>query len=321
MENFFNYNKLLQLIWKWKLHLLVIGIAAIVLSVVFSSRFFITPLYKSTGIVYPANVKPYSDESETEQLLQLMSSRDIRDSIVQKYKLGAHYGLNPQDPHYNSILIYLYNNRVNIKKTEFESVVIEVTDADPRQAADMVNDIIRLYDIKLRDLQKSKFKEVLVSCKHWVDIKKLQLDSLQHEIDLAAQGNPIPTEGPAKLTVNQQKKFFEPPRGEFMSGAKMNKGYSGSNGKLVMLLDLAQTEALAYSEFKLRYDQAILDYNREYTYTNVVSRPYPADKKAYPVVWLIVLMSTCASLFLAIFTISLIENKKSSKANSTQAVS
>lgn len=317
MDNFFNYHNLLRLIWKWKLHLLVIAILAVVLSGVFSSRFFITPLYKSTGIVYPANVKPYSEESETEQLLQLMNSRDIRDSIISKYMLGAHYGLNPKDRHYNSILIYLYNDRITIKKTEFESVIIEVTDADARQAANMVNDIIRIYDIKVRELQKSKFKEVLISCSHWVEIKKQQLDSLQLEIDAAAQGSSIPTEGPGKLTSYQQKKFFQPEKDEFVKGAKMNKGYTGSNGRLIMLLDLAQTEALAYSEFKLKYDQAVLDYNREYTYTNVVSRPYPADKKSYPVVWLIVLMSTFTSLFLAIFTIGLIENKNSRNANST----
>ena len=34
---------------------------------------FITPLYKSEAVAYPANVTPYSDESETEQMLQIIS--------------------------------------------------------------------------------------------------------------------------------------------------------------------------------------------------------------------------------------------------------
>ncbi|MEI6576861.1 MAG: hypothetical protein WCO63_11860 [Bacteroidota bacterium] len=311
MENFFNYNNLLQIIWKWKKHLLVIAFLAALLSVFFSSKLFITPMFKSTGVVYPANVKPYSDESETEQLLQLINSREIRDSLINKFKLGEHYRLSPQDPHYYSILVYLYNSRVEVKKTEFESVVIEVSDSDPKQAADMVNEIIRMYDKKVRELQKDKFREVLNSCKIWVDLKHKELDSIQREIDIVSGGKIAAADiGPEKLNVNQQQKFFTPEKDEFLKGAKTVKGHSGSNGRLVMLLDLAQTEALAYSEFKLKYDQAILDYNREYTYTNVVSRPFPADKKSSPVTWLIVVMSVFSALFLSIFIISLIESKK-----------
>jgi len=95
-----------------------------------------------------------------------------------------------------------------------------------------------------------------------------------------------------------------------VKAAGMRKGHQGTNGRLVMLLNLAQTEALAYSEFKLKYDQALLDYNREYTYTNIVSRPFPADKKSSPVTWLIVLMSTFAALMAAVFVVAVIENRK-----------
>jgi capsular polysaccharide biosynthesis protein len=313
MENFFNYHKLLQLIWKWKMQLIIVAIAAAVLSVFFSSKLFITPLFKSTGIVYPANVKPYSDESETEQLLQLINSRDIRDSIIKKYSLGSHYKLDPNDKYYQSTLLYLYGQRVNIKKTEFESVVIEVADSDPKQASDMVNDIIALYDGKVRELQKSKFREVVTSCKIWVDLKQKQLDSLQREIDAVSLGKAgIEELSPEKMPLTQQKEFMGPEKDKLVRSAATRKGHSGSNGRLVMLLNLAQTEALAYSEFKLKYDQALLDYNREYTYTNVVSRPFPADKKSSPVTWLIVVLSTITALMAAIFVIAVIENRKQS---------
>jgi capsular polysaccharide biosynthesis protein len=313
MENFFNYHKLLQLIWKWKMQLIIVAIAAAVLSVFFSSKLFITPLFKSTGIVYPANVKPYSDESETEQLLQLINSRDIRDSIIKKYSLGSHYKLDPNDKYYQSTLLYLYGQRVNIKKTEFESVVIEVADSDPKQASDMVNDIIALYDGKVRELQKSKFREVVTSCKIWVDLKQKQLDSLQREIDAVSLGKAgIEELSPEKMPLTQQKEFMGPEKDKLVRSAATRKGHSGSNGRLVMLLNLAQTEALAYSEFKLKYDQALLDYNREYTYTNVVSRPVPADKKSSPVTWLIVVLSTITALMAATFVIAVIENRKQS---------
>ena len=84
MDNFFNNVKLLDIIIKWKYHLLAVIVAAMLLSVLFSSPIFITPLYKSYAVVYPSNISPYSTENETEQMMQMFQSRDIRDSVIHK---------------------------------------------------------------------------------------------------------------------------------------------------------------------------------------------------------------------------------------------
>jgi len=65
-----------------------------------------------------------------------------------------------------------------------------------------------------------------------------------------------------------------------------------------------------YSTLKLDFDRAVLDANRNYTYVNLLSKPYPADKKAYPIRWLIVVISSLAVLFLAVLIIGIIENRK-----------
>ncbi|MEI7663699.1 MAG: hypothetical protein WCK34_15940, partial [Bacteroidota bacterium] len=59
-------------------------------------------------------------------------------------------------------------------------------------------------------------------------------------------------------------------------------------------------------------------YNRNYTYVNVLSKPFVPDKKGYPIRWLIVVFSTLAAFFLAILIIGLIERTKfRSLGNST----
>jgi hypothetical protein len=82
MENFFNNTNLLNLIGKWKWHLLIISIIAAIVSLVVSSPMITTPRFKSVAVVYPSNIKPYSDESETEQMLQWLTSKDVRDSVM-----------------------------------------------------------------------------------------------------------------------------------------------------------------------------------------------------------------------------------------------
>ena len=81
MESQFYQINLLQLLLKWKFHLGVIVLIAAVLAAIFSGSAFITPKFKSFAVVYPANIAPYSDENETEQMLQVFQSNDIADSI------------------------------------------------------------------------------------------------------------------------------------------------------------------------------------------------------------------------------------------------
>ena len=91
MEKYFNNTNLINLLLKWRIHLIVILIAALVLAVTFSSPFFITPKFKSIAVIYPANVSPYSEESETEQMFQILQSQDIMDSVIIKFNLSEHY--------------------------------------------------------------------------------------------------------------------------------------------------------------------------------------------------------------------------------------
>src|SRR4051812_40518935 len=75
----------ISMIMKWKIHFIVITVAAIVVAAVCSSPLFIKPKYKSFAIVYPSNLKPYSTESETEQMLQLFRSADVRNDVIRKF--------------------------------------------------------------------------------------------------------------------------------------------------------------------------------------------------------------------------------------------
>jgi hypothetical protein len=71
---------------RWRTFALV-ALMAVILSSIFSGERFITPKYRSSAIVYPVNLAPYSTETRTDQLLQLLESNSIRDSLVKKFDL------------------------------------------------------------------------------------------------------------------------------------------------------------------------------------------------------------------------------------------
>jgi hypothetical protein len=304
----------IKLIIKWKYHIGLLMLASIILSALFTSRFFVTPLFRSVAVVYPANIKPYSNESETEQMLQLMNSGDIRDSLIQKFDLGGHYQLDKNDKHYYSDLLYLYSQRVSLRKTEFESVNVEVLDTDPIKACDMVKAIIHFYDKKVGSLHKLKFYEVVQNYRVITAKKRHQLDSIQQAIDSLGEMHGLKDLGKQSMDIamGMQKKM-EPDLNRTLKRdvlKKMNNKLNTKDGAMVMLTSLAMSEAEAYSEMKLKSDQALLDYNRDYTYSNIVSNPFPADKKFFPKTWLIISITTLATFFLSLLIISFIENQR-----------
>ena len=83
-----------NIVLKYKIPLIVIAVLSIILSAVFSSEYFIKPKFKSTAIVYPSNLVPYSTESPTEQMLQLFESDDIRDELIRDFDLFNSWGNN-----------------------------------------------------------------------------------------------------------------------------------------------------------------------------------------------------------------------------------
>jgi capsular polysaccharide biosynthesis protein len=119
MENFFNNTNLLQIIIKWKWHLVILAVAAALVSLVVSSSLFMKPRYKSVAYIYPSNIAPYSEESHTEQMLQWINSIEVRDSVMKKFDLPKHYKVSPQDKYYATTLEGLYNKNIKITKTQY----------------------------------------------------------------------------------------------------------------------------------------------------------------------------------------------------------
>ena len=118
-NTFFNSIELLQLVKKWKKHLIIVGVISLLGSIIFSSPYFIKPKYKSFALIYPSNLIAYSTESPTEQMLQLAQSYDIRNKIIASFNLYKHFDLDTTKvKSYLSKIYQLYEENIIIKKTE-----------------------------------------------------------------------------------------------------------------------------------------------------------------------------------------------------------
>jgi len=315
MEEYFSSKRIMDILVKWKIQLGVIIVAAIILSAFFSGPIFITPLYKSFAIMYPSNVAPYSTENETEQMIQIFQSRDIRDSLIRKFDLAKHYGIDPAYKYYTSTMLWEWGQKVKVNKTPYEAVSIEIYDRDPAVACAMVEEMIAQYNLKVRTLHKEKFEEVIFNFRE-VWAKKVQdLDSLK------AKAEELGTKYGLLDFANQTKEVMRAYLGSSGSynkkeAERLKKNLEEKGGEMLLLANLMKSESDAYSQYKLDYDRAIQNYLRKYTYVNILNKPFPADKKAYPIRWIIVVISTLAALFIGIIVIGIIDSRKVRKLQS-----
>lgn len=289
----------IKLIANWKWQFLIITLIAIVASAVFSSEFFIKPRYKSSATVYPANVIPFSDESTTEQILQMLQSTYVRDAVIKKFNLAQHYKIDTTGKESKAALNNTWKSFVSIDKNQFESVDIEVTDTDPQLASDMVNEIIFQLNHKISTLHKEKTREVKKIVEAQLKSKSEQLDSLGKGLQ----------ELRVKYQILDYNIQVEEVTKGYMHSLSMGKG----SKDIDVLLRNLEEKGGDYYKMKVAYDGVLQGYNtvrneydnilrelsKDFTYTYIVSDPTPSDKKSYPVRWLIVVIAViAANLFL-----------------------
>ena len=295
MDKYFNNTPLLNAVLKWKWHIIVITLIAAVAGAVFSGPNFITPKYKSEAIVYPRGVIEFSDETFTEQMLQVMESQDIMDSVIAVFDLMKHYEIDPEYQFAKTALVGEYRDRVSISKTPYDAVKIRVLDKDPEIAYAMVNEIIRLYNVKFNEIHKSKKWENAKMYEKNLARKYGFIDSLKRELArITNDGNMI---NYLYLSKGNSIAYF----------SEGDKNNSGNISDAIALVELIASETAAYSEIKIEYEREIRQAEGVMTFTNLVSRPYIADKKAYPVRWVIVALCGIGAFLFSILIAASIE--------------
>lgn len=307
MESYFKTKSIFNLIAKWKWHLLIITVVAAILGYVFSCPYFIHPKFKSSATLYPANIICHSDESESEQMLQILTSNDIMFKIIEKYDLYTHYAIDSTLKGSLDKMVGYYNDNVIIEKTPNDAVKITVCDEDPQIAADMVNSIIEFYDNLVLEVEAIKSREILRIYTNAANEKAHVIDSLSAimkkygteygMIDLSSQSRALSEasangRGDANAIINNWNEY----RADFVKTDSLLNATIGRYNKDMEVCDDARR-----------------DMNKQQTYSHIISKPYVADKKFYPVRWIITLFCGIGGCLIGIIAIAIIEGCRKPK--------
>lgn len=314
MNNFFDNQRILNVIWKRKLHFIAIGIIAVVLAAIFSGPAFIKPKYKSSARIYPTNIWVLSEESETEQMLEIINSRDIKQRVMETFNLADVYKVDRNSPYYMSYMLDAYNENVNASKTKFETVEINVMDYDPQRASDMCDSIIHFYNKKVRAMHKKKDWEMVEILKRGLDKKVHEMDTLKSQLlDIRKEYGILDYNSQVERVTEGYMNALASGRMASADARKIENLYNNltEKGTDAWILEVQFRSAVhAIDSLHRLMDVHIAEFEKDITYAHIVEYPEPADKKAWPVRWMIVAFSLISALFLAVLVFLILDYRK-----------
>ena len=314
-------SALFRLLWHNKKLFIVLAIISGVAAAVVS--LFMTEYYRSTVIIFPArtnsitlnesgvkrgNISDFGEEQEAEQLLQVINSEDVQERVIRKNDLYNHYKVNPQDKYARTKIRQMYNSRVTAKRTKYNSIDISVKDIDPQIAAQIANSISEFTD----SVKNRMIRERARVSMHMMDREYSRLeskltsltDSLNHFQEIGVLGE----FERASLLEAYSEIIRAGDRNTAQKLAKqieLNKRYGDEYDFKRRQRDVLSDQFL---RFQLNQNQFLADAAIDIPQKFTVDFAVPADKKSYPIRWLIVMGSMFSVLLLALILLIIKEN-------------
>ena len=323
----FDSTNVFVFIIRWWKHLFVICFLAALAAAVFSAPRFITPKFQSTVTMFPASTGSlsrsvltgaagarqdflqYGEVEEAERLLQVLESGNIRDRVVQRFNLLEHYEI-PEDAKYKQTnLTQQYSSNISFRRTQYGAVEINVRDKDPAMAADIANELAALVDTVQNELRRERAELAYMVARSQYETLLEQARQAEDSLRFIMNQGVFDLEGQSAMYTRQLAKDLS---------ANNERGVQQIEARMATLGDFGG--AFLYNQAYLqnitehlimvqrRYHEAKSDLENFLPFKFIIDTAFEAERKVYPVRWIIVFLSTFAAGFMGIMIIMVYEN-------------
>ncbi len=319
----FESTNLLLYMWNRKKPLILVSFIAFVTSVIVSLT--ITPKFRSTVIFFPSSstsvskalisttgggpsrdILQFGEEEETERLLQVLYSDEIRERLVEKYNLFEHYQIDTDSRYKYTTLYSKMKENISFRKTEYMSIRIDVMDTDRKVAADMANEIASLLDSTMNRMQKKRAREAYKIVEEEYNSLKNEISQLEDSLKTLGKLGVLNVEAQSQGLVELYLDAVS--RGNRSQAERLEKQINvlaEYGGTYLFLTEFLENESARLSLLKEKYAEAKVDAEQNLSHTFIVNKGQEAEKKAYPKRSIIVIISTfSAFLFTLIVLVS-----------------
>ena len=319
-----NFTEITSIIWQKRKPLIIVGVISILLSSIFSGPFFIKPKFKSEVVFYPTTINSignamftdltqrqadplaFGEEEEAENALQLLNSSALQGRIVRNFDLMNHYGIDGQSP--LTDLAKEMAKNIQFKRTRHLAVSITVLDENPIKSAEIANGIAILYDSVKTEIQKQVSLEALQIVKDEFKNKEAEVWDLRTRLKDLGQKGITNYEEQSRAISEELYKAVSPSK--ISSLKKQQEELAKYAGEFTYLNETLILELESLSKLRKRFEKAKVDVEKTLPQKFVLTSASPAEKKSYPIRWLIVLVVTVIVTFSSIVVLLIRNNKE-----------
>lgn len=291
-------KELILKVIKWRKTFFIITlVSALVTGVIV---FLMPKQYKSTVVLFAArqfsvsklviepntgNQEDYlqiGDEDDVEKLIQFLSSDALKLKVANAYDLWDRWKIKDTVLGYHYLKLK-WDDMVNIKRTEFNSVKVEVFDYTANGAAQIANGISDYCDTIRHEMTKTVSAEVLKIVKDEYENTLLRMKELEDSLTTLRKLGVLHYKEQVKAYSKSYAKAIE-------------KNDAGAIKRLEEKLDTLKKYGSAYQnvhdnlekysfkypDIKSKYDEALVNYNTNIPGKFVVEKAKPNEYKAKP---------------------------------------
>lgn len=333
----FNSFSLVQFMWQKRKTLILVCLVVAVVSLIAS--FLVTPKFKSTAIVYAPrtnsvakillneesynerlDMKAYADDEETEQMMEILNSREIKDILIDKFDLYNHYGLG-EGVSYRQTKMYKYlKGNIEVKRTQYGAIAVSVIDKDPQVAADMANEILVLLDSVKNRIDHERTIAAYNLLKRQLEIVDAEVQRIDDSVQVLMQNGVFDFKSQSERVMQQYATAVAQGNTAGMKRLEDELKKMATWGPRSLTLYEEQAYFREYQSIvKIKMMNAIVDMDTEIPVKFVIERAIPADKKTYPKKSLIVLLSTVSAFILAVLVLLTIDKIRETPVTAVQS--
>jgi uncharacterized protein involved in exopolysaccharide biosynthesis len=321
---------LIKYTWGKRRILISITFIAFVLSIIIS--LMIKPRFKSTVIMFPSATVPISkslvetgagssnekdiltfgEDEDAERLLQILRSDQLTDHIIEKFDLIKYYGIDTSSKKFPRTMIKgILGSNIKCRRTEYNSIEINVFDSDPQMAADIANEIACYSDTIIFKVIIKRAKEAYNVVMREYDATQLHINNITDSLtkirsygitDYPAQSMAL-TRAYGKAVLKRDSEAIK----ILESKMEILQKYGSKYVEFTMRLQYEVTR-LSLFEAKVAAAKVIID--PEISNIFIVDKAIKAEKKASPKRAIIVILSSMSAFALSLFILLLIERSK-----------
>jgi capsular polysaccharide biosynthesis protein len=309
---------ILVVILKNRKKLIVIGLVAALLSAVVS--LMIKEKYKSVVVMFATqqhsfgeqmledlkkeDVLAYGEEEDAERLMQIINSEQIKSKIIDQFDLWTVYEIAKTDPGAYTLIGKEYNSNVSASLTKFGGIEVEVMDESPKRAMEMANAIATYTDTVSNRMRSERARDAFSYADATLKEQEYRLRLMEDSINVLR-----------RMGIYDYKDQIEALMKDY--SASISKGHPDRAKEIKAEMDKISKYGTVFNKLELdieaahekldilkkRHELMKIDIDTELPAKFIVDSAAEADKKAYPIRWLIVVMSTFAAVVFGVFVI------------------